>query len=332
MTRYLVKTGVVLCLVALLGAAGCSREEVLDISRYRSVVLRVPSDVAVVQRTPGDPGNGSSLQMPRHLYFFIEYLADGNTRPLVSAISLNDLTPDSWTAVSDSHGTVLAYQRTVQLPLPETDEVTLYAIASYTSIPDLQTTVDGVRSGATPISGQEVAGLRLNPAQTDGSTVSIADVYAGSGTLLTDENAVNETIVCYHVAAKFDVVYNLSDDFRAGGPYAGWRVHSFTLKDLLTEGSYFSPGANTSASATGQCVFDGMTPANNFYGRFDTYLFQPAPDADGNISLPWEVVLVRGDETRTLPSVSTAEKVSAVGAAYFRLDLTINGIGDGSGN
>ena len=83
MTRYLVKTGVVLCLVALLGAAGCSREEVLDISRYRSVVLRVPSDVAVVQRTPGDPGNGSSLQMPRHLYFFIEYLADGNTRPLV---------------------------------------------------------------------------------------------------------------------------------------------------------------------------------------------------------------------------------------------------------
>ena len=155
MTRYLVKTGVVLCLVALLGAAGCSREEVLDISRYRSVVLRVPSDVAVVQRTPGDPGNGSSLQMPRHLYFFIEYLADGNTRPLVSAISLNDLTPDSWTAVSDSHGTVLAYQRTVQLPLPETDEVTLYAIASYTPIPDLQTTVDGVRSGATPISGQE---------------------------------------------------------------------------------------------------------------------------------------------------------------------------------
>ena len=220
----------------------------------------------------------------------------------------------------------------MQLPLPETDEVTLYAIASYTPIPDLQTTVDGVRSGATPISGQEVAGLRLNPAQTDGSTVSIADVYAGSGTLLTDENAVNETIVCYHVAAKFDVVYNLSDDFRAGGPYEGWRVHSFTLKDLLTEGSYFSPGANTSASATGQCVFDGMTPANNFYGRFDTYLFQPAPDAGGNISLPWEVVLVRGDETRTLPSVSTAEKVSADGAAYFRLDLTINGIGDGSGN
>ena len=56
----------------------------------------------------------------------------------------------------------------------------------------------------------------LSARQSGDGTVSIADVYAGKGTLLTDKDKIdtNATIVCYHVAAKFDVMYNLSVDFR----------------------------------------------------------------------------------------------------------------------
>lgn len=317
-----------MCLLALLGGAGCGKEEAIDISRAFPVVIRVPADVDVTQRTPGDPGTASPLQIPRHLYFFISYIADGNTQPLVSAVSISGLSADSWAAVPDAYGAVQAYQRTVILPMPATDEVTLYAIASYDAIADLQTLVDRVRVGTTTIDEAGVNQLQLTPTQSDGSTVSLSDVYAGSGTLLTDEDAPNGTIVCYHVAAKFDVIYNLSDDFRSGGPYEDWRVATFTLENLVGKGYYFDPAANdfVLAEALPPYTFTAGD-GNNFYGRFDTYIFQPTAT-----EFPWSVTLTNGTEQRILSGSSSVVNLSTEFAAYFRMNLTINGIGDGTGN
>ena len=65
MTRLLKKICAILFLAAMLVPTGCSKEEVIDISRDLAVVVRVPADVDLGQRTPGDPGSASSQQIPR---------------------------------------------------------------------------------------------------------------------------------------------------------------------------------------------------------------------------------------------------------------------------
>ena len=312
----------------MFGITGCNKERVIDISRDLSVVIRVPADVDLTLRTPGDPGVASPLQIPRHLYFFISYNAEGNTQPRVWAISITGLSPDLWKAVPDSYGAVQAYERTIILPMPATDEVMLYVIASYNPIPDLQTLVDDVNVGTVSIDEAGINQLQLTPTQSDNSTVSIADVYAGRGKLLTGENASGGTIVCYHVAAKFDVIYNLSDDFRSGGPYEDWRVATFTLENLVGKGYYFDPAANdfVLAEALPPYTF-AAGGGNNFYGRFDTYIFQPTAT-----EFPWSVTLTNGTEQRILSGSSSVVNLSTEFAAYFRMNLTINGIGDGTGN
>lgn len=330
MIKMLRKLFVILLLAALFAPLGCSKDEVVDITRYRTVVIRVPADTYLGQRTPGDPGEASTLQIPSNLYFFTIYTPRNvqAATPLVSAFLIEQIPSDSWTPVSDATGTVISYQRTVQLPLPDADEVTLYVVASHDPLADMETLVGQVRSGAVTLDEQAVSSLQLAPVQADGSSVSIADVYAGSGQLLTDENAVNETIVCYHVAAKFDVIYNLSDDFRTGGAFAAWRVKTFTLKNRIGKGFYFQPTANSyvAQEALPDYTFDAG-PGNNFYGRFDLYIFQPSV-----MEFPWTVTLTDGTTERLLSGTSTVTDVSTGYAAYFRLNLTINGIGDGTGN
>ena len=73
MTRLLKKICAILFPAAMLVPTGCSKEEVIDISRDLAVVVRVPADVDLGQRTPGDPGSASSQQIPRYLYFFTAY-------------------------------------------------------------------------------------------------------------------------------------------------------------------------------------------------------------------------------------------------------------------
>lgn len=332
MIKMLRKLFVILLLALLLVPIGCSKDEVVDITRYRTVVIRVPADTYLGQRTPGDPGVASTLQIPRYLYFFTAFTplnsTTGNTGPQISALRLDQITPDSWISVSDATGTIISYERTIQLPLPDADEMMLYAVASYDPLTDMETLVDQVRSGTVTLDESTVASLQLSSVQADGSSVSIADVYAGNGRLLTDENAVNEPLVCYHVAAKFDVIYNLSDDFRSGGAFAAWRVKTFTLKNQIGKGFYFNPAANSyvAQEALPDYTFTA-TPGNNFYGRFDLYLFQPIV-----MEFPWTVTLTDGTDERTLSGTSTATDVSTGYAAYFRLNLTINGIGSDTGN
>lgn len=83
--------------------------------------------------------------------------------------------------------------------MPATDEVMLYVIASHDPIPDLQAEVESVQGGAV-IDEAYIGNLMLSARQSGGGTVSIADVYAGKGTLLTDKDKIdtNATIVCYH--------------------------------------------------------------------------------------------------------------------------------------
>lgn len=320
----------------MLVPAGCSKEEVIDISRDLAIVVRVPADVDLGQRTPGDPGPASSQQIPRYLYFFTAYTS---TEPAgqssrVSAFSLSNLSPDSWTPTENATGTVVNYQRTVILPMPATDEVMLYAIASHDPIPDLQAEVEKVQGGEA-IDEAYVANLKLSARQKDGSTtVSIADVYAGTGKLLTDKDQIdaNAEIVCYHVAAKFDVMYNLSDDFKKGEVYGDWRVSVFTLKNLLPSGYYFKPAENAPGENETSTEYTfTANEGNNFYGRFDTYIFQPAPAEENALSFSWEVVLAdkKGvEEERTLEHTSVVENFETEYATYFRLNVTVNGIGE----
>ena len=125
MTRLLKKICAILFPVAMLVPTGCSKEEVIDISRDLAVVVRVPADVDLGQRTPGDPGSASSQQIPRYLYFFTAYTptepSSAQSRR-VSAFSLSNLSSDSWTPVENATGTVVNYLRTVILPMPATDE------------------------------------------------------------------------------------------------------------------------------------------------------------------------------------------------------------------
>ncbi len=331
MTRLLMKICAILFPTTMLVPAGCSKEEVIDISRDLAVVVRVPADVDLGQRTPGDPGPASSQQIPRYLYFFTAYTptepADQSYR--VSAFSLSNLSSDSWTPTENATGTVINYQRTVILPMPATDKVMLYAIASHDPIPDLQAEVEKVQGG-TVINETYVENLKLSARQSGGTTVSIADVYAGKGKLLTDKDMINTntTIVCYHVAAKFDVMYNLSDDFKKGGLYDGWRVSEFKLKNLLPSGYYFKPAKNAPGeNETATEYTFTANEGNNFYGRFDTYIFQPAPAGENALSFSWEVALTKGSETRTLEHTSVVENFETEYATYFRLNVTVNGIG-----
>ena len=73
MTRLLKKICAILFPAVMIVPTGCSKEEVIDISRDLAVVVRVPADVDLGQRTPGDPGSASSQQIPRYLYFFTAY-------------------------------------------------------------------------------------------------------------------------------------------------------------------------------------------------------------------------------------------------------------------
>ena len=93
---------------------------------------------------------------------------------------MDQITPDSWISVPDATGTIISYERTIQLPLPDADEVMLYAVASYDPLTDMETLVDQVRSGAVTLDESTVASLQLSSVQADGSSVSIADVYAGN--------------------------------------------------------------------------------------------------------------------------------------------------------
>lgn len=70
MTRLLKKMCAILFPAAMLVPTGCSKEEVIDISRDLAVVVRVPADVDLGQRTPGDPGSASSQQIPPLSLFF----------------------------------------------------------------------------------------------------------------------------------------------------------------------------------------------------------------------------------------------------------------------
>ena len=234
MTRLLKKICAILFPAAMLVPTGCSKEEVIDISRDLAVVVRVPADVDLGQRTPGDPGSASSQQIP-FSHFFTAYTptepSSAQSRR-VSAFSLSNLSSDSWTPVENATGTVVNYLRTVILPMPATDEVMLYVIASHDPIPDLQAEVESVQGGAL-IDEAYIGNLMLSARQSGDGTVSIADVYAGKGTLLTDKDKIATTTrrsSVYHVAAKFDVMYNLSDDFRKGGVSEKLAVASFTLQ------------------------------------------------------------------------------------------------------
>ena len=303
MTRLLKKICAILFPVAMLVPTGCSKEEVIDISRDLAVVVRVPADVDLGQRTPGDPGSASSQQIPRYLYFFTAYTptepSSAQSRR-VSAFSLSNLSSDSWTPVENATGTVVNYLRTVILPMPATDEVMLYVIASHDPIPDLQAEVESVQGGAV-IDEAYIGNLMLSARQSGGGTVSIADVYAGKGTLLTDKDKIdtNATIVCYHVAAKFDVMYN------------------------------FKPAENVPCDGEATTYTFEANEGNNFYGRFDTYIFQPAPTGGNALSFTWEIVLTddEGKTTQKLENTSVVENFETEYATYFRLNVTVNGIG-----
>ena len=190
--------------------------------------------------------------------------------------------------------------------------------------------MESVQGGAV-IDEAYIGNLMLSARQSGGGTVSIADVYAGKGTLLTDKDKIdtNATIVCYHVAAKFDVMYNLSDDFRKGGVYENWRIASFTLKNLLTGGYYFKPAENVPGDGEATTYTFKANEGSNFYGRFDTYIFQPAPTGENALSFTWEIVLTddEGKTTQKLENTSVVENFETEYATYFRLNVTVNGIG-----
>ena len=67
MIKMLRKRFVILLLAALFAPLGCGKDEVVDLTRYRTVVIRVPADTYLGQRTPGDPGEASTLQIPSNL-------------------------------------------------------------------------------------------------------------------------------------------------------------------------------------------------------------------------------------------------------------------------
>ena len=106
MIKMLRKLFVILLLAALFAPLGCGKDEVVDLTRYRTVVIRVPADTYFGQRTPGDPGEASTLQIPSNLYFFTIYTPRNvqAATPLVSAFLIAQISSDSWTPVSDATG------------------------------------------------------------------------------------------------------------------------------------------------------------------------------------------------------------------------------------
>ncbi len=303
----------VMCLSCSIGA---SKMEVVE---YRNMPVEVWVPVSNMrQRVGGDPGSSAELPLPGHLYVYIVVTGQSPDDVSVTCQHFAGI-EDDW--VPDREN-LYHYGGKLNLPIVENATARIYAVASK----------DELQLGSQPVTEDDVRNLVLDMTKPDNLNINLRDVYSapqnGEGIEIEGYGENNDNIwvsaVCYHVGAKVDFMWNLTETFLAAYPKG--RVVSLGLTGLPQKGYLFRPMENKplSGAETGVWEFP-LEEGNNIYGRTDTYVFQSSGG-----QLNWQVTMtddasVQAPVTERTDGTASPEVVPG-SVAWYRLYFTINSL------
>lgn len=285
-------------ILALLALAACSDNgDEREATTRMPFVLRVPAENVQGLRTPGDPGTPTEMPLPTQLYFFI---TDG-TNVQSSGLPVSET---DWQLTDDGSGRyVYTYQGAIEIAQwlkgNAGANVEAYVVAARNEL---------VHAGGTPTSAYRVKNLQFDLA--DNPDLSLRDLYANHGTLDTQDPLFPRlTLTLYHVAAKVDVRWQISDANQA----AGQRFTKIELTNLPKKGYYFSPNLNTDGS--GRVTLVETNTGNDRIGRADAYVLQRKSNTvDGLVTL-------NDGTTKTFTAKGTTATEASPFTVYYRIDV-----------
>lgn len=301
--------------------------------RYIPLQLCIPANTATV-RSPGDPGADPRLPLPDYLYLFTVVQTGGGSGAVVLRETLADI-GDQWVHHGEGSSAVFRYEGSINMPFIENaTSAKCYIVAGGSAL---------TFSPVTPQTETEVKDLQLSLLKDDGNdNVQLRDIYsswhpddAPDGGLTVTDYGQNQSSVegtLYHVGAKVDLQWNVTEAFRQAHP--GWGVHSVDIHCPGT-GYVFRPTKNANEENRIQ-VFE-TDAGNAYYGRTDFYVWQRSDRA-----VHWEIDFAEANDDgqtdiRTVRGISAPTEEEPGQVAYYRLTFTINGmnsagVGTGDGN
>lgn len=325
-----------LALLALLTAlTACQHDDEPPVptyeDRYVPLQISIPASEAL-KRSPGDPGSDPRLPLPDYLYIYTAFTdAAGNTEEVLFSEYAG--IQDRWTADGEG-GNVYVYEYTSNINLPLIDGATNAYCYIIASADDLGEHLPGSSSAAVPESKEEIQNIALDYSTLHKKETTLRDLYSsykgkGGAFEVTNygqkQSEVSGTL--YHVAAKVDIQWNLSEEFHQNHSTAF--VNSITLSGIPSKGYLFKPTQNTDTEGKTILSSGASHPGAAVYGREDTYIWQP-PQGE----FKYIIEIENGDSFSQYPE-QTYDPGTAYNAdevAYYRLRVTLTDLPPGSGN
>lgn len=325
-----------LALLALLTAlTACQHDDEVPApayeDRYVPLQISIPASEAL-KRSPGDPGSDPRLPLPDYLYVYTAFTdADGDTKEVLFSEYAG--IQDRWTADGEG-GNVYVYEYTSNINLPLIDGATNAYCYIIASADDLGEHLPGSSSAAVPESKEEIQNIALDYSTLHKKETTLRDLYSsykgkGGAFEVTNygqkQSEVSGTL--YHVAAKVDIQWNLSEEFHQNHSTAF--VNSITLSGIPSKGYLFKPTQNTDTEGKTILSSGASHPGAAVYGREDTYIWQP-PQGE----FKYIIEIENGDSFSQYPE-QTYDPGTAYDAdevAYYRLSVTLTDLPPGSGN
>ena len=303
--------------------------------RYVPLQISIPASEAL-QRSLGDPGDDPRLPLPDYLYIYTAFTdAAGNTEEVL--FSEYSGIRDSWTPDGTGQN-VYVYSYTDQINLPLIDGATnayCYIIASADDLGEYLPGSAKYSSGTAVLDRKDkIQDFALDYSTLHKKETTLRDLYSSykgtDGAFEVTNYGQKQSEVTgtlYHVAAKVDIQWNLSEEFHKDHPTVF--VNSIKLSGIPSNGYLFKPTKNTDTYEETTLSSGASHSGTAVYGREDTYIWQPPL---GKFQYTIEIGNNKTFSSYQEQTYDPGADYNADEVAYYRLRLTLTDLPAGSGN
>ena len=279
------KTGYIWLMMLLMALVGCSNEEPLPKMGMPISICLPANEVQTAQyiqarRVMGDPGKAENFLFPHHLYIVVVKQNGDDTWSIWETVE-RTLTDADWVAkrytgsLPTAGDSIYQYTENINLALSPSDKFKgrVYAVASLKKLTFNRTfskaglaTMENVLNltfDSSPDSIQQ----NLQHIYTTPYNLNVTGEYFGSFSSLY-QRVPKVDLLLYHVAAKVDIKWNVSEDKRINSehPEQAVRLTYMETRRLYNGNAYcFKPLRNTlpSLPASGGYAIENMvTPTD----------------------------------------------------------------------
>ena len=311
-----------------------------DTDAYNDGRVTMPVRLSIpatnVTRTPGDPGLAEGINLPLHAYIFvvIGYTSSGSTtytyyyrHILLDESKWSDLLTWNGTEPQSFGDAYYEYRGNITFTLPaQRTEGRVYAAVSCKPIAFTEPTTDPEDFHITSsITEEDIKKLKVdfteggNPysANTDLRDVySTPSDYTISGNYYGTINDISERVPnldlhLYHVAARLDILWNVTEDQQTNVKLSDMRLTGLKYKDCYIFQPTMNVGAGTSTHTLDGPVFD---PGNQWYGRHCFYIIPYRVTDAAESYYPFTVELWQNGDTKTSKTTGYYEREFRIAA------------------